>query len=312
MAIKRAQRFHYVEWEFQRWLISETRARCIALGGADGLAGRGAYLDLVFHCYNDGSLPADLPGLAALLSVSVEAFAPFWEVIKHKFTTHRKQKNRLVMAEVSIRRKAFEQQRTQNSTAGHASAIKRQAKSRKEGQDNSSEISDIGNDRSTLIKKSLNHIEQHNTTQPRTTQPNEETRGERSLTPDRDCAHGGGDDLAAVRQAIQAYVPADDKIAFEVAMACRKVDPDVPISAVPLIVRLSVADGYSVKSAGLFLTTVPKFMHSEAWPFLKSLYDSATSHSSRVAEANATLVSPKAPAVIKRTCRAWLGMQGVA
>ena len=68
----------WVKWYTSKWLGSETR---FLLNTSE----RAIYLDLVFHCLEKGSIPADENALARLAAVSDGEFRKSWPRIRAKF-----------------------------------------------------------------------------------------------------------------------------------------------------------------------------------------------------------------------------------
>lgn len=150
MAKRREPKFHYYDWDFNRWFGSSTRAHCKALGGLKAQAAAGVYRELLDYCYKDGSIPSDLGGLAALAGLSVEDFEELWPTFRGKFRRHKKDPMRLVNDEVETRRRAWKAKVKKNSRAGVKSAQKRGAVKDNDG-------NDLANGRSTVVQRVLNH-----------------------------------------------------------------------------------------------------------------------------------------------------------
>lgn len=155
MSKRRPTEFHYIDWDFNRWFGSETRARCLAVqapelpSGIAGAAARGIYLDLLFYCAKDGSIPADIGGLSALAGVSPEVLDLVWPTLRTKFKVSKRDSGRLVNDEIDTRRRAWKQKRKQNASAGAKSAQKR-------GLITGNKTNDLGNDRSTPVQRPFN------------------------------------------------------------------------------------------------------------------------------------------------------------
>lgn len=147
---RRPAEFHYYDWSFNRWFGSETRARCRSLPseypmGLLANAAEGAYRNLLDYCYQDGDIPADLGGLAALCGMSPGIFDLVWPAFRSKFHPHKKDPLRLVHDEVVMRRKNFVQKRKASSENGRAGAQKR-------GRGIPNENNDIGSHPSATLK----------------------------------------------------------------------------------------------------------------------------------------------------------------
>lgn len=94
-------------------------------GGLLGLAAQGAYQQLLWTCYNDGSIPSDESELASICSCTPEIMNQLWPMFSHKFSRHPKMKNLLVNREVSMRRREFERTHSMKSVAGIKSGLSR-------------------------------------------------------------------------------------------------------------------------------------------------------------------------------------------
>ena len=126
------QQFFFFDWHIDRWLGSTTRAKCHHLpaknkfpDGLLGAAAKGIYRELLDHCGRDGSLPSDIPTLAALAEVSVEVFEMVWPAMKEKFQPD--ENGRLVNSEMSIRRNAWNEKKAKAKQAAIVGATARWA-----------------------------------------------------------------------------------------------------------------------------------------------------------------------------------------
>ncbi len=121
-----ANKFHYYKREPLRWRISETRARCLTLPGKFmAMAAIGVYTELLDYCCIEGSVPADLAGLAAVAGCSVEEMEEIWPHIQHKFEPQKNHSDRLIMPTVESRRKRQREESRRQSRNGKKSAEKR-------------------------------------------------------------------------------------------------------------------------------------------------------------------------------------------
>lgn len=126
-----AKEFRYVEWDFAGYLSSETRARCIARSENPlaGIAARGAYLELLNHCYNGaGSLPKEHQALADLLALPLPVFETLWPMFADKFRRHKKDADRITNDIVETRLRAFKNKLKQKKIAGKSSYAKKVAR----------------------------------------------------------------------------------------------------------------------------------------------------------------------------------------
>ncbi len=129
MAGKQSE-FRYVEWDFAGYLSSETRARCIARGSSPlvGIAARGAYLELLNHCYNGaGTLPKDHQAMADLLALPLDVFETLWPMFADKFRRHKKDAERITNDIVETRLRSFKNKLKQKKIAGKSSYAKKVA-----------------------------------------------------------------------------------------------------------------------------------------------------------------------------------------
>lgn len=79
------KKLNWYKFDVMAWRTSETRGRCLALGGVDGLAAMAVYRELVDLCNCQGHIPSDLGGLAAAAGCTVDVIKLVWPVIGHKF-----------------------------------------------------------------------------------------------------------------------------------------------------------------------------------------------------------------------------------
>jgi len=280
--------FHYVEWHFRRWLGSETRARCQAVGGLLGCATKGAYRDLLDFCYDGGSIPADLPGLAAICGLAVEDMEKIWPTIRGKFQVHKKDSSRLVNNEVETRRREFKRTQKINSHAGRKSAEKRGSLSGKE-------INELGNDRSTGVQRPFNQ------------KRNEEQRSEtkrRETNGTRGALAGDNEPTLPIAQALRPYgANPDAVICRRILQAAIGVDSKITAEMVALIIPVSITEGYRVDGPALFERTVPAFMNGTDWQWLRTFPERGRE---AIPDARGILRDRKAPERVMRFLRAWL------
>jgi uncharacterized protein YdaU (DUF1376 family) len=79
----------WVKWWLRDWLMSDSRRNMSP-------AERGVYLDALFSCYHDGSIPADETALTRILGVTTEEFAATWPAVSKKFVPHPELPGRLI------------------------------------------------------------------------------------------------------------------------------------------------------------------------------------------------------------------------
>jgi hypothetical protein len=81
------KKLNWYRFNFLEWRTSETRGRCLALGGIQAMATLGVYRELVDLCNCQGYIPSDIGGLAAAAGCTVEVIEQVWPTLKHKFRT---------------------------------------------------------------------------------------------------------------------------------------------------------------------------------------------------------------------------------